>query len=191
MRRRALRLGVSACLLGEKVRHDGGHKRDAKLLATLGRVAEWVPVCPEMAIGLGAPREPVDLVKTRRGVRMLGVCSGADHTDAMRRWARAHLEKLARLRLHGFVLKSRSPSCGMQRVPVRDARGRSAPAGRGLFAAALLEAFPELPVEEEEALRDPALRASWIERVCDYHRFLVGPARPEPHPLVLLLRERG
>jgi uncharacterized protein YbbK (DUF523 family) len=182
MRRRALRLGVSACLLGEKVRHDGGHKRDAKLLATLGRVAEWVPVCPEMAIGLGAPREPVDLVKTRRGVRMLGVCSGADHTDAMRRWARAHLEKLARLRLHGFVLKSRSPSCGVGDVKLRDAKGRLLRSdASGLFAAALIERFASLPVEDEKRLSDPKVRAAFLARVRAYARGEASNTHTPPH----------
>jgi len=169
MKRPALRLGVSACLLGEKVRHDGGHKRDASLLATLGRVATWVPVCPEMAIGLGTPREPVNLVETRRGVRMIATESRTDHSDAMRRWARAHLDELARLDLHGFVLKSKSPSCGVFGVKLHDARGRVLHAdARGLFAHELIERFARMPVEEEERLRDPKIRAAFVRRVRAY-----------------------
>jgi uncharacterized protein YbbK (DUF523 family) len=186
-----IRIGVSACLLGREVRFDGGHKRDAFLTETLGPLVEWVPVCPEVELGLGVPRPTLRLEREGAGLRLVESGTQRDVSTGMRRFAARRSAELRQLGLCGYVLKSRSPSCGMQRVPVRDARGRSAPAGRGLFAAALLEAFPELPVEEEEALRDPALRASWIERVCDYHRFLVGPARPEPHPLVLLLRERG
>jgi len=179
--KRRLRLGVSACLLGERVRHDGGHKKDATLLATLGRVATWIPVCPEMAIGLGAPREPVNLVKTRRGVRMLGATSGDDRTAAMRRWARAHVEELARLRLDGFVLKSRSPSCGVRDVKLRDAAGRLLRGdARGLFADALIERFASMPVEDEERLADPTVRAAFLARVRAYARGVGSSSQTPP-----------
>ena len=79
-------IGVSACLLGEHVRYDGGHKRNAFLLEELAPHVRFVPVCPEVGIGLGAPREAIRLVRRGDRVRLLG-SAGADHTAAMRRWA--------------------------------------------------------------------------------------------------------
>jgi uncharacterized protein YbbK (DUF523 family) len=167
-----VRLGVSACLLGENVRYDGGHKRDPFLVETLGPRVQWVPVCPEMAIGLGVPRESVRLVRTKAGLRMVASESGKDHTDAMETWAAAHVEELARARLSGFVLKSGSPSCGLFGVKVQRENGRTATRdGRGLFAAALVARFKLLPVEEEGRLEDARLRENFLERVFVYERW--------------------
>ena len=166
-----VRLGVSACLLGERVRWDGGHKRDRFLAGALARHVVWVPVCPEMAIGLGVPRETVRLERRGGGVRMVAPASGKDHTAAMRRWARAHLAELARARLHGFVLKEGSPSCGLFGVKVRRADGRTRKDGRGLFAEELTGRFAVLPVEEEGRLADERVRESFLERVFAYARW--------------------
>jgi uncharacterized protein YbbK (DUF523 family) len=165
-----LRLGVSACLLGERVRWDGDHKRADDLLAALDGRVEWVPVCPEMAIGLGAPREPIELVEDAGRVRLVGAQSRVDHTDAMERWACAHLDELERLRLHGFVLKARSPSCGLAGVNLRRTGGDVRPDGRGVFARALVERFARLPVEEETRLTDTAERTAFLRRVRAYAR---------------------
>jgi uncharacterized protein YbbK (DUF523 family) len=187
-----LRLGVSACLLGENVRYDGGNKRDANLIATFGARVEWVPVCPEMSIGLGVPREPVNLVETRRGLRMIASRSGKDHTQAMKTWAAAHLEELARARLSGFVLKKDSPSCGLFRVKVRRANGRVAKTGRGLFAQALVERFALLPVEEEGRLADPTIREQFLERVIEYERWTrLLDETPTPRALAAFGRRAG
>jgi uncharacterized protein YbgA (DUF1722 family)/uncharacterized protein YbbK (DUF523 family) len=168
-----IRLGVSACLLGEQVRYDGGHKRDLFLLETLGRFVEWVPVCPEVEIGLGIPRESVRLVETDAGVRMIAPKSGKDHTEKMESWAAAHMAQLERARLHGFVLKKDSPSCGLFRVKIRRENGYAAERnGRGLFARELVARFRFLPVEEEGRLHDMPLRENFIERVFAYQRWL-------------------
>ncbi len=169
------RIGVSRCLLGEPVRYDGGHKRDPFLVATLGPHVDWVPVCPEVEAGMGTPREAVRLVAPAGGggLRMLGGSSGADWTPAMRAWARQAVRRLAGDGLAGYILKKDSPSCGMARVRVHAAAGGRAPAartGRGLFAEALLTAFPTLPVEEEGRLHDPRLRDNFVERVFAYRR---------------------
>src|SRR6266404_7119360 len=111
-----LRLGISACLLGHEVRYDGGHKRDPFLTETLGRFVEWVPVCPEVELGLGVPREPIRLEGDPARPRLVALETRTDHTEAMRRLARARATGLARLELAGYVLKSDSPSCGMTRV---------------------------------------------------------------------------
>jgi len=152
------------------VRYDGGHKRDPFLVSTFGRFVEWVPVCPEVELGLGVPRPTLRLERRRGEIHLLEPASGRDLGAAMRRFSARRVAALASQELCGYVLKARSPSCGMQRVKVRDAAGGPAPGGRGLFAEALLAACPELPVEEEGRLQDPGLRENWVERVFAYRR---------------------
>src|SRR5437867_11014567 len=144
-----LRLGISACLLGQAVRYDGGHKRDPFLAETLGRFVEWVPVCPEIELGLGVPREPIRLEGDARAPRLVAPGSGTDHTAAMDRLVCARADALAGLRLTGFVVKKDSPSCGLERVPVWGRRIAAARTGVGVFTRALMERLPLLPVEEE------------------------------------------
>ena len=160
-----IRLGVSACLLGEPVRYDGGHKRDTFLTDVLGAHVEWVPVCPEVEIGLGVPRPTLRLVGSPKAPRLVEESSGADLTARMRDHAEARASELARLELDGYVLKRASPSCGLFRVRVYREHGTPGADGRGLFAAALVERMPMLPVEEEGRLADPGLRENFIERV--------------------------
>ena len=165
-----VRIGISSCLLGQQVRYDGGHKRDAFLVETLGPFVEWVPVCPEVEMGMGTPREPVQLRRVNGEIRLLGVKSSTDHTAVMRTWAARRVEALAREDLDGYVLKKDSPSCGMERVKVYEGRGPAARTGRGLFAEALTARLPLLPVEEEGRLSDPQLRENFVERVFAYRR---------------------
>jgi len=170
-----IRLGISACLLGSRVRFDGQHKRDAFLTDELGPLVEWVPVCPEVEVGMGVPREPVRLVVggAEGRPRMLGLASGTDWTARMNRFVEARVRTLAREELSGFVLKSKSPSCGLARVKVyADAHSRLPvhARGGGLFAEALARAFPNLPVEDEGRLQDARLRENFLERVFAYAR---------------------
>ncbi|HVG70310.1 MAG TPA: DUF523 and DUF1722 domain-containing protein [Vicinamibacterales bacterium] len=165
---RPIRIGISACLLGQQVRFDGGHKRDAFLTETFGRFVEWVPVCPEVECGLGTPRESMRLVRVENGVRLLTVKSGVDLTAQMEHFSRSRVSALVGEDLSGFVLKKDSPSCGLERVKIYDRHGTPARGGRGLFAAALVDAFPHLPVEEEGRLADPRLRDNFVERVFAY-----------------------
>jgi uncharacterized protein YbgA (DUF1722 family)/uncharacterized protein YbbK (DUF523 family) len=165
-----VRIGVSSCLLGQKVRFDGGHKRDAFLVDTFGEFVEWVAVCPELEVGMGLPREAIRLVRSDAGIRLVGVRSATDHTESMTRYSARRAEKLARENLDGYILKKDSPSCGMERVKVYDPNGSPTRTGRGLFAEALLARFPLLPVEEEGRLSDPRLRDNFIERVFAYRR---------------------
>ncbi|HSS37164.1 MAG TPA: DUF523 domain-containing protein [Polyangia bacterium] len=170
-----VRVGVSSCLLGEPVRFDGQHKRDAFLVDELGKHVEWVPVCPELEVGMGVPREPVRLIRLRAapGVRMVGVKTGDDWTARMQRFVAARVRALDGEELSGFVLKAKSPSCGMTRVNVYDgdkADRAPEPAGAGLFAAALMRRFPNLPVEDEGRLCDARLRETFIERLFAYAR---------------------
>jgi len=150
------RVGVSACLLGEEVRYDGGHKRSETLIDLIGPQVELVPVCPEVEIGMGTPREPLQLIRDDRGVRMITVRTGIDYTDRMNEWGRSRVRELERARIAGYILKSGSPSCGLE--------------GPGLFAATLVAALPALPVIDEKRLEDPAARSEFMDRVIAYHR---------------------
>jgi uncharacterized protein YbgA (DUF1722 family)/uncharacterized protein YbbK (DUF523 family) len=163
-------VGVSSCLLGQEVRFDGGHKRDRYLTDVLSPYFEWVPVCPEVEVGMSTPRPAVRLVRRGDEVRMLEPESGKDWTRAMQSWARKRLRGLAALELCGYVLKANSPSCGMERVRLYGATGMPARSGTGIFAAELLRRFSALPVEEEGRLHDARLRESFIERVFAYRR---------------------
>ena len=166
-----IRIGISACLLGRQVRYDGGHKRDDFLVDTFGAYVEWVTFCPEVEVGMGTPRSPLRLVKPTGGeIRMVQPDTGRDWTDEMRAFARRRVAALKDDHLCGFVLKKDSPSCGMERVKVYDAHGSPDRKGVGLFAAAVLERFPALPVEEEGRLSDPRLRDNFVERVFAYRR---------------------
>jgi uncharacterized protein YbbK (DUF523 family)/uncharacterized protein YbgA (DUF1722 family) len=159
--REAIRVGVSACLAGEPVRHDGRDKGHS-FVAALSRFVTLVPVCPEVEVGLGVPREPVELVLDGDEIRLRGVESAADHSEAMRDLARLRAADLAALDLTGYVFKSRSPSCGLEGIPIRGAAGPRH--GRGLFAAAVTEAMPGLAVEDEGGLENPERRERFVER---------------------------
>ena len=171
------RVGISRCLLGDEVRYDGGHKRDDLLISTLGSLVQWVAVCPEVEAGMGTPREAIDLVASNDGVtvaaarvRLLGVSSRIDWTETMVMFSAARVRELLDQDLDGYVLKADSPSCGLEGVKVYDPSGSPERSGRSRFAAALLERFPDLPVEDEGRLSDPRLREQFFERVVAYWR---------------------
>jgi uncharacterized protein YbgA (DUF1722 family)/uncharacterized protein YbbK (DUF523 family) len=168
---RPIRVGISSCLLGKEVRFDGGHKRDRYLTDTLGQFFEWVPVCPEVELGLGTPRETLRLIGDPAAPRLVFGKTGGDITEAMRGWSETRVEGLAKQDLCGYILKSDSPSCGMERVRVYGTGGMPSKAGVGLYARALLDRFPFLPVEEEGRLHDLPLRENFVERVFCYRRW--------------------
>jgi uncharacterized protein YbgA (DUF1722 family)/uncharacterized protein YbbK (DUF523 family) len=168
---RRIKLGISACLLGENVRYDGGHKLDHYLRDTLGQFVEWVPICPEVGCGLPVPREAMRLVGDPRAPRLVTRFTGIDHTERMLAWATKKLAGLEKQDLCGFVFKARSPSSGMERVKVYSGSGSSFRMGSGLFAGAFMQRFPMLPVEDEGRLQDPVLRENFIERVFVYRRW--------------------
>jgi uncharacterized protein YbgA (DUF1722 family)/uncharacterized protein YbbK (DUF523 family) len=166
-----IRLGISTCLLGERVRYDGGHKLDRYLVDTLGRYAEFVPVCPEMECGLGVPRESMRLVGDPESPRLVTTRSNLDMTDRMKLWAARRVRELEAADLCGFIFKSDSPSSGMARVRVYGDKGVPARKGVGLFARAFMERFPLVPVEDDGRLHDPEIRENFIERVFAFRRW--------------------
>jgi len=163
-----LRIGISQCLLGEPVRYDGGHKRDALLADTLSRQVEWVPVCPEVEAGLGVPREPMRLKGTAVSPRLVTITTSVDHTAAMQQFSARRLRELEQLELSGYVFKARSPSCGIEKVPLMNAQGVETPEGVGLFAQALMTHFRAMPVEDEDRLHDPNILKNFLKRASDY-----------------------
>lgn len=165
-----IRLGISTCLLGERVRFDGGHKKDRFIAGVLGKYFECVPVCPELEVGMGVPREPVHLVGFVKSPRMLGVISGKDWTARMRSYSAHRVKQLAELNLCGYIFKSDSPSCGIGHIRVHGKSGILSKSGRGLFANAFIRANPWIPVEDETRLNNPVLRENFITRVFVYHR---------------------
>ncbi|MCP5153214.1 MAG: DUF1722 domain-containing protein [Ectothiorhodospiraceae bacterium] len=169
--RRLVPVGVSACLLGQEVRWDGGHKRYRYLTDVLSRHLELRPFCPEAEIGLGVPRQPIRLVGGADGHRVLGVRDrSVDVTEALDDYSARALERCRDLR--GFVLKRGSPSCAMERAKVYDATsGMPVASSPGRFAANLMAALPLLPCEEEGRLNDPILRENFLERVFTYDRW--------------------
>jgi uncharacterized protein YbgA (DUF1722 family)/uncharacterized protein YbbK (DUF523 family) len=162
-----LRLGISACLLGQPVRFDGGHQQDRFITDTLGRYVEFVPVCPEVECGLGVPREAMRLAGDPEAPRLMTVRTRVDLTDRMLAWARKRVQELEQENLCGFIFKSKSPSSGMARVKVypEQAPGSPVTRGVGMFARVFMAHFPLLPVEDEGRLHDPVLRENFIARI--------------------------
>jgi uncharacterized protein YbgA (DUF1722 family)/uncharacterized protein YbbK (DUF523 family) len=166
-----IRILISSCLLGEKVRYDGGHKREGYLVETLGRFVEWVPVCPEVDCGLPTPREAMRLIGDPKSPRLVTSKGGVDHTEQMSEFARKKMKELEPLNLCGYICKKDSPSSGMERVKVYGDSGIPAKVGAGLFTKAFMDHFPLIPVEEEGRLNDPVLREMFIGRVFTLRRF--------------------
>ena len=165
-----LRVGISSCLLGHKVRYDGGHKRNRFLTEQLGPFVEWVPICPEFESGLGLPRPAMHLTRQGETIKLVESKSGKAHTRSMETYSRRRRRERRGEDLSGYVLKKDSPSCGMTRVKVRSEKGMPERNGTGIFAQELQQAMPNLPVEEEGRLNDPRLRENFIERIFAFHR---------------------
>lgn len=168
-----LKIGISSCLLGNSVRYDGSHKRNGYINETLGQYFDFVPLCPEVGIGMGIPRPTIHLVKQEQAIRVVEVKNPEhDYTEPLSQYI--HTVKPQLEQLCGYILKKDSPSCGMERVRVyRQDKPKAPPErnGSGIFAASLKVLFPLLPLEEEGRLCDPVLRENFIERVLIYYRW--------------------
>ena len=164
-----IKVGISSCLLGFKVRYDAGHKHDRYITDILGPYFKFVPVCPEVEVGMPVPRESVRLTGDANAPNMIGNKTGTDWTDRMNKYSAMRVMKLEKENLSGYILKKDSPSCGLFRVKIHSEH-RAERNGRGLYAAALAGQYPLMPVEEEGRLNDPVLRDNFIVRVFAYHR---------------------
>ena len=160
-----IKLGISSCLLGINVRYDGGHMLDSFLKDTLGAYVEYVPVCPEVECGLGVPRESMRLEREPENPRLVTTFSRQDKTGLLVEWARKRVVELEAKNLCGFIFKSGSPSCGMERVKVYNKNGMAVKTGIGIFARIFMEHFPLLHVGDDERLQDPILRKNFIVKL--------------------------
>ncbi len=160
-----LRLGVSSCLLGEEVRFDGGHCRNRFVVDDLGRWFQWVPVCPEMEIGMGTPRPTIRLQADGERIRLVAPKTGEDFTRRMSEYSTRRVRELAALDLDGYIFKKGSPSCGVERLPVYGDTGVLRRDGVGVYAETVTREWPHLPIEDEGRLNDAGLRENFIERV--------------------------
>ncbi|TCD24575.1 DUF1722 domain-containing protein [Pseudomonas sp. IC_126] len=160
-----IKIGISACLLGDPVRFNGGHKESRLCSETLARHFQFVSICPEVAIGLGTPREPIRLVGAPEHPRAVGtVHPELDVTDALVAYGERIATELDDV--SGYILMQKSPSCGMERVKVYQASGHPAEGGgSGLFAQGLMRMRPDLPIEEAGRLNDPVLRENFLTRI--------------------------
>ena len=165
------RLGISQCLLGDTVRYDGGHKRDAFLTDVLAPFVEWIPVCPEVEAGLGTPREAMHLAGHPDAPQLLTIRTHIDHTLTLRAFSQRRVQELQEYDLDGYIFKKNSPSCGVHRVKVYTEKGQPSKQGTGIFSAAFQQAFPLLPVEEEGRLSDAPIRENFVERIFCYRRW--------------------
>lgn len=166
MNEERIKIGISSCLLGQKVRWDGNHKQDRFLTDTLGQYVDYVPVCPEMECGMGVPREPVRLVGDALTPRLMTTRTHKDFTSQMKSWAEKRLLSLEKENLCGYIFKSDSPSSGMIRVKVYSEDGKSsAKNGVGIFARMFMDHFPRVPVEDDGRLHDENIRENFIERI--------------------------
>ena len=181
-----VRIGISACLTGQSVRYNGGHLNDSFLTETLAPHVEWVTVCPEVETGMGIPREQVRLVGDPISPQLVGSRSGVNRTARMMSWAGQRLTEIAEADLDGFVFAKNSPSCGLYRVRVHgETPGALSRQGVGLFARALREQMPGLPVEENGRLHDPYIRENFVERIFVHRRWREMLAQaPTPKGLV-------
>jgi len=175
---RKIPIGISSCLLGEQVRYDGGHRHDSLITTQLSEIFEFRSLCPEVAIGLGIPREPIQLVRTAQGIRVKGIHTPElDVTGKLQ----AYGQQVAagHTNLCGYIFKARSPSCGTKGVTIWTQQGHEDEAsGTGAYAAALLGAMPGLPVTDEKGLQDPVQREHFIEEVTRWHHKYHGRQNP-------------
>lgn len=166
------KIAISSCLLGEQVRFDGGHKHNPYITRSLGEYFDFVPFCPEVAVGLGVPRPTIRLVRSQGDIRAVSADGTIDPTDDMDAYARTIAPQLDG-KVCGYILKKDSPSCGMERVKVYEKEDQPpAREGSGIYARRIMAMLPNLPVEEEGRLMDPGLRENFVERVFAYNRWL-------------------
>jgi uncharacterized protein YbbK (DUF523 family) len=159
------RVGISPCLLGKKVRYDGGHRRNSYITDTLGKYFAWIPVCPEVEYGLGIPREPMHLVGDPEKPRLVVISTGIDHTEGMLKWVEKKLAELEKEDLCGFIFKSRSPSSAIRGVTILSTSGEKCGTGPGIFGGAFIKHFSQIPVTDDEHLSDAVLRRDFLEKV--------------------------
>ena len=179
-----IKIGISRCLMGQKVRFDGGHKKYHYATDLLEEFFELHGTCPEVESGMSIPRPTIRLVGKAENPRLVEVLHPEnDHTENMQKFSKDAVKKMSDY--SGFILKSKSPTCGMERVKVYQDVPQQPLMGAGMFANILMSTYPLMPVEEEGRLNDATIRENFIERVFVYHRWQ-SMVLPDPSPKKLL-----
>jgi uncharacterized protein YbbK (DUF523 family) len=183
------RVVISRCIDFDSCRYDGQVIR-ASLREELEPHVDFVPICPELEIGLGVPRAPVRLVRRSGGAQMVQPATGRDVTAEMESFSRDFLRGIGTP--DAFILKARSPSCGVRNTKVfhTDEDGAAFDSGAGLFAARVLERFPDAAVEDEAGMNDPVLRHRFLTNAFALAGVRAGKVLDEPYPPELARPER-
>ena len=184
-----IKIGISACLLGNAVRYNGGHKHSKLCTKILSAHFEFVPACPEVAIGLGIPREPIRLVEIGGEVRVKGTDNSHDVTEPLRNQGAEFIDQ--NTNISGFIFTQNSPSCGLHNVKVYHANGNPLKKARGAFAQAIINNAPYLPVEEAGRLNDPLLRETFVTSVFAYHDWQTTVADTEEKQALIEFHARN
>ena len=164
-------IGVSACVVGEKVRFDGGHKSNHFVSQDLGQYVRYVPVCPEVGMGMTIPRPAIRLIHSGDSIALVETKDASkDHTAALLAFSRDKVAQLAKQPLCGYVVCAKSPTCGMEKVKVYR-ENNAEKEGVGLYTQVLKDQMPWLPIEEDGRLNDPVLRENFVTRVFCLHDF--------------------
>ncbi len=165
------RVGVSSCLLGHLVRYDGEEKRVPWVSEDLASEVDLVPICPEVGAGMSVPRPPIQIVERASGTREIALVSGSgDVHTAMRHYCDSMRAQLEAQRIHGYLFKARSPSCGLIDTPYFSESGDILRKGPGIWAETLIARWPTLPVADESAVQDEAGRKDFLRRVREFWR---------------------
>ncbi|MFT4518398.1 MAG: hypothetical protein ACI9JM_000779 [Halioglobus sp.] len=166
-------LGIGSCLAGNAVRYNGESNDANDQVRAICETFETRVFCPEMAIGLGVPRQPIHLVGEEPNVRVLDVATHQhDHTQAIQSYALQVLTETPSLT--AYILVKGSPSCGYGNVKRFSSEGELlATNHNGIFAAALAKADPLLPLEDDEGLTDPVKKQSFLERAALYYQWKI------------------
>jgi uncharacterized protein YbbK (DUF523 family) len=163
-----LKIGISTCLLGKKVRYDGRYKKDQYITDTLAKYFKWVPVCPEVEYGLPVPREAMRLSGNPDSPRLVTISTGIDRTEGMIKWSEKKLKQLEKEDLCGFIFRSKSPTCGIDGVKIYKKSVITSKRGKGLFASSFIRHFPLVPVIDDMRLHNQRLKENFLERVFIY-----------------------
>ena len=161
----SIKVGISSCVLGERVRFDSGHKVSNFVTKELSPYFDFVSVCPEVGVGMPVPRPTIRLVSNEERVALVETKNPEnDHTDNMLTYSADKVDELQSEQLCGYIVCAKSPTCGMERVKVYS-KNSAAKEGVGLYTQTLMQKMPWLPVEEDGRLNDPVLKENFITRV--------------------------
>lgn len=160
-----IRIGISACLIGQKVRYDGSDKEDFFIKEKLGKFVLWIPICPEVEAGLPVPREPMQLEGDPESPRLMTIETRKDKTKVLEKCIHHKMKELIKSDICAFIFKSGSPSCGIRDIRIYNPKTGKVKKGRGIFADAFIKTFPHIPVEDDKKLQEPQMIEKFLLKI--------------------------